>query len=92
MGDGSFPTKPRAAILWFANYMELKLQKNDHKGSDIEDGTLEYARALDRLEQEVRELKRAVVHGEPSDIILEAADVANFALAIARAAKTEHHP
>lgn len=87
-----FPVKARAEIEWFSLYMELKLRENEHKGRDIENGTLEYAYAICRLEEELVELKRAVASGGPGDIILEAADVANFALAVARAARTEHYP
>lgn len=88
----SFPTDARAEIKWFSLYMEEKLAANEHKGRYLENGTLEYAYLVECLEAELEELKRAIAHDSPREIISEAADVANFALGIAQAAKSEHYP
>lgn len=71
----------REEIILFAEDMERKLRLNDHKGLW---GTLEdIAWFLDALKEEVRELEDAIA-GEPAEnVVLECADVANFALMIA---------
>lgn len=78
-------------VLSFALAMEAKLDRNRHKG-DSEGWRKDAPRALfDRLEEEVRELKLALRLGRArwyetaqiSDIISEAADVANFAMMLA---------
>lgn len=70
----------RAALKWFATVMEAKLQRNDHKAhwSGMTLRQLRY-----RLQQELGELDRALAGGDTANIILEAADVANFAMMIA---------
>lgn len=68
-------------IKTFVDAMVFKLAKNSHKGA-WED--VEFATARRRLMQEVEELDSAVQHGgNVIELILEAADVANFALIIA---------
>ena len=67
--------------------MRYKLKKNAHKGK-WEDLDLE--KALERLREEVTELEAAIAEGNEIEIVLEAADVSNFAMmvssiAIARA-------
>lgn len=74
------PIKLRREVRLFAEQMELKLRKNDHKGHwDV--CTPEYL--LNRMKEEVKELA-AIVYSENSQAIIgEAADVANFAMMIA---------
>lgn len=61
----------------FFDAMIHKLKANAHKGK-WEDLNLDTAQA--RLKDEVAELEEAVTEGNVVDIILETADVANFAL------------
>lgn len=66
---------------WFAVEMRSTLFDNLHKGGwqDCTDAYL-----IERLEEEVKELKIAIQHGAPKELILrESADVANFAMMIA---------
>lgn len=69
--------KPRHAIEEFTFEMEERLSRNEHKGgwSDATNGYL-----LDRLQEEVAELQRALINGKSKKICSEAADVANFAM------------
>lgn len=67
----------RPALAWFAGKMEEVLRNNDWKGGWE---ALSPEEALERLAQEVAELKRA---DGPAARILEAADVANSALILA---------
>lgn len=64
----------------FLEAMRYKLAKNKHKGHwegiDIDD-------LLRLLDEEVQELKQAIEGENEFAIILEAADVANFAMMIA---------
>lgn len=87
----------RPAVLWFAQQMELKLRRNDHKGGWRGIG-MQYAQR--RMREEALELERAIEEftyhnsdGSPiseqeiveakNAIVREAADVANFAMMIA---------
>lgn len=70
----------RDEVKSFAQAMEYKLRRNDHKGGWEERDT---ATLFDRLEDEVRELRAAIEDGNPYEIVMEAADVANFAMMIA---------
>jgi hypothetical protein len=74
----------REPVRWFAGEMEKKLKANDHKGgwADCDDGYL-----LDRLKEEVDELAAALLCDTDGSIILEATDVANFAMMIADKAR-----
>lgn len=63
--------------------MRYKLKKNAHKGR-WEDLTI--ADAIRRLREEVIELEEAASRDSEIEIILEAADVANFALIVANLA------
>lgn len=92
-----FEITPRPAVLWFAEQMETKLRANDHKGGWLGIG-MEYAQrrmrqeALD-LEAAIAEYSQYNADGSLKTdqqelaarhrIILEAADVANFAMMIA---------
>ena len=67
--------------------MKYKHKKTAHKGK-WED--LDLKKALERLRDEVTELEAAIAEGNEIEIVLEAADVSNFAMmvssiAIARA-------
>jgi len=67
--------------------MKYKLKKNAHKGKWE---NLDLGKALERLREEVAELEAAIAEGNEIEIVLEAADVSNFAMmvssiAIARA-------
>lgn len=82
MTDAKQP-QPRPEVMRFARAMEEKLAENDHKGGWLDET---FTWLLGRLEDEMRELKRAVRKGEPARTVLrEAADVANFAMMIAEA-------
>lgn len=60
--------------------MEHKLKMNDHKGGwDGKD--LDFL--IKKLEGEVSELRHALLHEPGINIMLEAADVANYAMMIA---------
>lgn len=75
------------SVRWFAQQMEKKLQKNDHKGG-WEDLSLDIL--LDMLKIEVMELEASIKEWQVSrDIIEESADVANFAMMIADIARKE---
>jgi NTP pyrophosphatase (non-canonical NTP hydrolase) len=74
-------TPLRAAVLWFAEAMEVQLSANDHKPGW---GQSTLKQLLYRLEQEAGELRRAIERGDAARVVIgEAADVANFALMIA---------
>lgn len=64
----------------FFDAMIYKLHHNAHKGK-WEDLDLEYA--CHRLDEENAELREALTQGNTVEVILESADVANFALIIA---------
>lgn len=65
----------------FVEAMIYKLQKNAHKGR-WED--LDIAKAYDLLTGEVKELEQAISDGgNMIELMLESADVANFALMVA---------
>lgn len=73
------------AIKSFVDAMVYKLSKNAHKGkwSDLDVGS-----AFVRMEEEREELQNAMANGNTVEILLEAADVANFALILANIAVT----
>lgn len=79
----------RDEVMDLVRSMESKLQKNDHKRKW---GTYRREDAywlLAKLEEEVVELRDAMLRGTGEDVQLEAADVANFALFIHAVAR-EH--
>lgn len=87
----SFPLRwklpPKTTILncekelkQFIDAMRYKLKKNEHKGK-WED--LNLSTAISRLKDELLELEEAISRGSEIEIILEAADVANFAMMVA---------
>lgn len=67
----------------FFDAMIFKLAKNSHKGK-WEDLGIDKART--RVVEEFNELNEALAEGNTIEIILEAADVANFALILANIA------
>lgn len=64
----------------FVDAMKYKLRKNAHKGRWE---NIDHDAALALLEKEVDELREALREGNMVEIMLEAADVANFAMMIA---------
>ena len=80
-------------VIWFKHRMLKQLSANSHKGgwTDLSDFYL-----FKRLVEEVEELQDVLMSGKalPEDVINEAADIANFAMMIATAArrreKTKH--
>lgn len=64
----------------FFDAMIFKLRRNSHKGKWE---NVPILRAMNLLENESKELKEAVGHGNTSEILMEAADVANQALIVA---------
>lgn len=70
----------RPAVMWFAEMMEAKLAKNDHKGG-WNNCDLQYLSM--RLTQERKELTEAIKSRNKQRIIDECADIANFAMMIA---------
>ena len=68
--------EPRKEVKAFAAMMEYKLKKNDHKGN-FENTDVDFL--LKRLKEEVDELEIAIKSESYFEIMLEAADVANFA-------------
>ncbi len=70
----------REPVRRFAETMEQRLRANDHKGGWTR---CEVLWLLGRLREEVEELEREILRGEPAAIVHEAADVANFAMMIA---------
>jgi len=69
----------RLEVHHFAQAMEVKLAKNDHKGGWAESNVKDL---FQRLREEVDELERAIEGGNVYEITLEAADIANFAMMI----------
>lgn len=69
----------RHEVKTFAQCMEHKLKKNDHKGG-WEGVTNE--RLFELLRQEVDELEQAMLNEPTLNIVFEAADIANFAMMI----------
>jgi hypothetical protein len=79
----------RPVVVWFARAMERKLRENDHKpgwrGEDA--GAL-----LERVDDEIDELKRAVGVRPPLVVLDEAADVANMAMMVADVCSKQERP
>ncbi|UOF80423.1 triphosphate pyrophosphohydrolase mazG-like domain protein [Caudoviricetes sp.] len=71
----------RPVVSWFAEEMEKRLTKNDHKPGWDSDS---FEALFKRLNDEALELEMAYYGGSPDDeFIQEAADIANFAMMIA---------
>lgn len=77
----------RDSVKAFADAMEEKLRKNDHKNDGFGDCGWErctYQYLSTRLVQEIKEMKKAIGLGKPpKDVLDECADVANFCMMIA---------
>ena len=67
----------------FFDAMMYKLRKNSHK-SGFDEADISFC--MQRLSDEIVELKQAIIDGNSIEIVLEGADVANFALIAAIAA------
>lgn len=67
----------------FFDAMIFKLRKNQHKGQWEEYSAYE---VLGLIEAEVKELRTAMTEGNSMEIVLEAADIGNFALIAANIA------
>lgn len=71
----------RQEIKNFAEDMEFNLSmKDEERGDSWKE--CQYDFFFERLEDEIKELKEAVINGRMSDIRREAADVGNFAMMI----------
>lgn len=70
----------RPVVLWFAEQMEAKLRENDHKGGWHNDRP---HALLERVWQEAGEVEQALRRGHYTDVIREAADVANMVMMVA---------
>jgi hypothetical protein len=69
---------PREDVRFFARNMELELKVNDHKGHW---GNSSVESLLDRIQDELNELREAVaLNQSPSAVLSEAADTANFCM------------
>lgn len=68
------------SLIRFFDAMIFKLRRNAHKGKWEKVPLL---RAMSALDNEAAELREAVSHGNTSEILMEAADVANQALIVA---------
>ncbi|RLG71285.1 MAG: hypothetical protein DRO04_00040 [Candidatus Iainarchaeum archaeon] len=72
------------AVRCFSFLMRKKLYANNHKGLWLD---CSYRRLLSLLKDEVKEHAHAKENEPPDNIMLEAADVANFAMMIADLAR-----
>ena len=79
VGPAQPPPTVREPVSWFAQQMESKLIKNDHK---VGWRHMTYRDLQRRIKDELEELYKAIFGGEGS-VISEAADVANFCMMIA---------
>ena len=82
----------RPSVRWFAEQMELKLRENDHKGGWEHES---WPNLVGLLHREVRELEYRLFPLSDNDleqVILEAADIANFSMMIADKAKKRVNP
>lgn len=70
----------REEVEIFSHAMEYKLRANDHKGGWENQST---PRLFELLKGEVKELEQALEGGNLLEVMLEAADVANYAMMIA---------
>ena len=79
----------RPEVVWFADAMERKLRENDHKRHWTGMG-MQYLSM--RLTQERKELYAAIASGDPTLVLDEAADIANFAMMVADVARRSTVP
>ncbi len=70
----------RKEIKQFAYIMETKMMMNEHKGGHQR---LRIEELMKLLHQEIRELKGAIDENNYKSVMLECADVANYAMMIA---------
>lgn len=74
-------------VAWFSKEMEQVLFDNIDKGG-WQDCPFSYL--IQRLEEEVKELRESLMDRDPEDVVHEAADVANFAMMIADNVRMAH--
>lgn len=78
-------------VVAFGRIMEMKLQKNRHKGDRNGWSAADPVALLGRVKQELTELLVAVFHGESDEAVAkEAADVGNMAMMVADAYIHQH--
>ncbi len=73
----------RPELVRFFDAMVYKLHRNKHKGKWE---NVRLGMALPKIRAEINELQEAISNGNTFEVILEAADVANWALIIANVA------
>lgn len=83
------PLIVRWPVLELVRSMEVKLSANDHKKKWEALDRADAYWVLTKLREEVRELEDAMLTGTGLDVMLEAADVCNFALFIHDLARRE---
>ena len=83
------PLALRQSVATFAQAMEEKLRENDYKGG-WKGCDMQYLSM--RLTQEREELRKAVERGDPTEVLREAADVANFCMMIAEKVARDVEP
>lgn len=71
-------------LTWFNEIMQAKMLR--HKEDP---NKLSYGKLLDWLEEELKELREALIYGSREEAIKECADVANIAYFLARKIKME---
>ncbi len=77
----NFSKRPfRPVVEEFAHAMEYKLSLNDHKGGWE---NCDFENIKERLRGEIEELTAAIDGGNDFHIMMEAADVANYAMMLA---------
>lgn len=78
------PIIPRPSVARFAKQMELTLCNHDAaKGGQNHWSMVNMEKLLYRAKEELEELRQAISTGDPTKIINEATDVANFVMMIA---------
>ncbi len=73
----------RPSVLYFAALMERLLKAHDEDRGDRGWGNDSADALLNRLDDELKELRQAIVSGTPQEIAREAGDVGNFVMMIA---------
>jgi len=87
--------KCRPVVIWFAEWMEVKLEENDHKGGWDDMG---FPELIERMKDEIQELESVIDKNIDDPVIRaravlrECADIANFAMMIADNVKLQEPP
>jgi len=66
-------------LQWFAELMKLKMLKHENENPL----DMDIWKLVNWLEDEVRELKKAIIYETPKEVKLESADIGNIAYFIA---------